>query len=606
MISSVDLKSLRLLWAILAKSHRYSVFVRERDILEFERRALNEGLDFLTTALPTLGKALDAFHSTTEWNSPSGFETGEDGIPLFLGDAVRLALRGSSLAVDCVRQLTFMFYKLEVDYDKAIVSETLEKFEETDRDILGEVSRIGASESVQSHLTSMKRIICRVLDNTNPWDIRPCHGSGATACRTKNEDKWHKLRYFPKLDETYPYADYFFYNFTHLSDEMEKLENSLISVPRARVCLVPKDSRGPRIISCEPAELMFIQQGLMRLLYEVIENHPLTRSQINFRDQSINQSLAKSSSVDGTLATLDLNEASDRLSLYLVQRVFPSEWIQCLQACRSEETVLPSGKIVKLNKFAPMGSACCFPVEALVFWASCQATMKRLGVIAKSFVYGDDIIIPVELVDEVCYDLVSIGLKINATKSYTKGPFRESCGGDFHLGESVTPVRVRKILGKSHTGLSTAADLCNEIIAKFGNGDAEAAIELIESKLGYTFPRSVLRIPNVVQGVCNGNDAHFQRRWNKSLQRFEHRILQLTTRVLSRREPTWSELLRKELTVESRRQSADNKLEDSFLLHQLFARDGIQLVEVSEPGLEPGQYADNHTAHNVWRWVWLG
>lgn len=589
MLNSGDLKSLCPLWAILARSQRYRGLIEERDILEFQVRSRNEGLSFLTIALPKLGKALDEFHATNTWFTPIGFESDSEGYPKFLGLAVRLALGGASLAVDCVRQLTYLYYKLEVDYAEDLVSETLEKFEKTDRAILGFADDLSASKSIQGHLAIMKRIICRVLLDADPWMIRPCHGSGATACRTKSEDKWHSLRYFPKLDAVYPYADYFFYSFTHLCDEMKKLENSPLSVPRARVVLVPKDSRGPRIISCEPAELMYIQQGLMKLLYETIENHDLTKSQINFRDQSINKSLALQSSLDGQLATLDLSDASDCVSLLLVRSVFPSDWITCLEACRSEETILPSGKIIKLNKFAPMGSACCFPVEALVFWASAQATYVRLGVTAKTHVYGDDIICPVGYADEVCKDLVSIGLKINATKSYTRGPFRESCGGEYHNGCDVTPVRVRKFLGKSHTDLSTAADLCNLLVTKFGAADAHAAIVLIQKQLNYVFPRSERHIPCVVLGPCNSNDTQFRKRWNKDLQRFEYRILQLSTQVRTCREPTWSELLRKELTVGSRGYIADENL-----------------LPEGEVRLKPGQYAVNHAARTTWSWVWLG
>lgn len=606
MINSVDLKSLRLLWASLAKSHRYSDYVNSSDITYVTRRTETEGLAFLTTALPELGRALDTFHSTTQWKTPDGFQTYPDGLPIFLGWAVKLALEGDSLAVDCVRQLSYLFYKLEVTYDKALISSFLEKFERTDREILDVVSGFGASKSIQNHLAAMGRLVRKVLQNADPTDIRPCHGSGATANQVSNKDKYHTFRYSEKLDACYPYADYFFYSPTHLVDELGKLEDSVYVVPTARVCLVPKDSRGPRVISCEPAEFMYIQQGIMRVLYEVIENHPLTRSQINFSDQSINMLLAKKSSVDDSLATIDLSDASDRLSDYVVNRIFPDEWVKCLQACRSEETELPSGKVIKLNKFAPMGSACCFPVEALTFWSSVQATYERLGVKAKAFVYGDDIIIPAVYFTPVCEDLVSIGLKINATKSYTSGPFRESCGGEYHYGNDVTPVRVRKFTGKSHTLLSTMADLCNEIIHKFGERDAEEAIQLIERHISYVFPRSYLQIPNVVKGSCSGNDRHFRKRWNSTLQRHEYRILQLSTRIKMQREPTWSELVRFELTVESRGKKADKRPIAALLLSLLSDEDRRDEVVNNVRRLEPGEYADYHTARNKWCWVWLG
>lgn len=588
------LKSLCPLWTTLAKSHRYRNFLDERDIREFEVRSVNEGLHFLTITLPRLGKALDEFHSTTVWNPPSNFKLDEESIPLFMGRVIRLALGGSSQAVECVRQLTFIFYRLEVDYDKALVADTLERFERTDLEIQQAVSCFDVQTSIQDHLTRMRRMICEVLAKANPYDIRPCHGSGATACRTKNKDKWHVLRYYPKLDAVFPYADYFFYSMTHLSDELQKLENSAESIPRARVVLVPKDSRGPRVISCEPAELMFIQQGLMRKLYRVIENHPLTTGQIHFSDQRPNKLAAFAASLhsgdDNATATLDLKDASDRLSLELVRRVFPSNWLECLEASRSEETILPNGKVIKLNKFAPMGSACCFPVEALVFWASVQASCEYLGVKTKVLVYGDDIICPTKITGQVIEDLVSIGLKVNATKSFFRGPFRESCGGDFHLGEDVTPIRLEKSLDKSHTSIATAADLANHLVSRFGYADALSSLNLIESAIGYVFPRTELDIPCTVRGPSNSNDAHFRKRWSKNLQRFEHRVLQLSTQVLSCRKETWSELLRQELTVAHRSNRAG----------QLFS------LEVPDGRLRPGQYAVGHSARQKWQWVWLG
>ena len=127
-----NLKSLGLFWANLASNQRYETYVQEEDISTFWRRLSNEGLTFLTVVLPRIGKALDSFHSTSEWEAPSGFETRnaissdldsteQDKnllpiLPLFLGNAVEAAMNGDSIAVDCVRQLTLVFYKLEVDY----------------------------------------------------------------------------------------------------------------------------------------------------------------------------------------------------------------------------------------------------------------------------------------------------------------------------------------------------------------------------------------------------------------------------------------------------------------------------------------------------------
>lgn len=628
-----DLKSLCLLWTNLASNHRYQPFVEEADKATFMSRVGNEGLTFLTVVLPRIGKALDSYHSTLEWQSPSNFEArllspsfridqlGEnsvDIVPIFLGKAVESALSGNSAAVDCVRQLTYLFYKLEVDYDEETVEEFLSKFVTTDEGVaLFDNNRSLYGETI---IERMRCIISRVLCNTDPRKITPRHGAGATACRTKNWEKYHSFKYYEKLDNLFPYSEYFFASPTHLVDELDKLMSApVIDVPRARVCLVPKDSRGPRVISCEPAEMMYIQQGLMTLLYDTLENHHLTSGQINFTDQSINRKLACAGSISGELATIDLSEASDRVSLDLVRRVFPPNWVEALEACRSEETVLPNGKVVKLAKFSPMGSSCCFPVEALIFWAASVSAVdhpytwiKKHKQLPDVHVYGDDIIVPSNLYQETIRALESVGLEVNATKSYYKGPFRESCGGDYHLGVDVTPVRVRKFLCKSRTSLATNADLINTFVDKFGYADVTPLISIIEEAGGYVYPRSELQLPAAIRCTPGAsNDVFFQRRFNKDLQRLEHRTLTLTSLSNEKQPANWSELLRWELSRD-RSQKVDRygfpAKEDHVLSlsSQSSARDYGNWASKLDGRLAPGWYTDTHSVVTKWVWQWLG
>lgn len=615
-----DLKSLCSLWTNLAANHRYSPFVNERDIQTFNDRVACEGLTFLTTTLPSIGKSLDSFHSTMVWTPPVGFKTEEelfrfkdpDGIeavcqvPLFLGDAIRRALEGDSAAVDCVRQLTFIFYKLEADYDPVLIEQFLADFKRIDKELFSMKEPTDRETSLL--LDCMRTLIGVVLANADPLDIRPCHGSGATADRVQNWDKYHRLSYYAKLDAVFPYPEYFFYSASHLVDEIAQLEEAKVAVPRARICLVPKDSRGPRVISCEPAELMYVQQGLMRLLYKTMEAHPLTSGQINFTDQSINRLKARIGSRDGTFATIDLSEASDRVSLDLIRRVFPSNWVEALEATRSEETELPNGEILKLNKFAPMGSSCCFPVEALVFWACAKASIYtsdlwkgrypwKIGpskdLFPEVYVYGDDIAFETRVYEPIVVGLSRVGLVVNLKKSYWKGPFRESCGGDYHNDFDVTPVRVRKPLTLSSTSLlSTGSDLCNTFIAKFGYDNTIATVSIIESELGYIYPRSLLQLPCCIYATPRAsNDVLFRRRWNSDFQRYEHRILTTATNIRQRRPRNWGELLRKELT----RGIRESKAEDY--------RSSLAIVDAA---LDPGQYADPHSVRTKWAWVWLG
>jgi hypothetical protein len=587
-------------------NHRYGPFIMREDINTFERRVAEEGLTFLTVVLPKVGKSLDRYHSTSEWVPPLGFATKTEyycpkygdhvdnfigvSIPLFLNRAIKAALEGDSVAVDCVRQLSYVFYKLEVSYSEELCEKFLESFKKIDSELFS--LETCSDDNIIRHVNSMSRIIRRILCNTNPFEIRPCHGSGATACRTKPWDKYHTLRYFPKLDAYFPYPHFFFYSLTHFVDEMAALEKSPIANPQARICLVPKDSRGPRVISCEPAEFMYIQQGLMRLLYETIETHHLSSGQINFSDQEVNKSLALVGSLTGALATIDLSEASDRVSLSLVEALFSDNWVNALKACRSESTILPNGEVVELKKFAPMGSSCCFPVEALVFWASAQATLRRLGRTAPVYVYGDDLIFSSEYFDEITKDLTSIGLVVNRDKSYVRGPFRESCGGDYHNGYDVTPVRLKKFLTSNSTALAHNADFCNSLIAKFGYESVHSIVRLIEQESGYAYPRTELPIPLTIRCPKSAmNDVHFKRRFNKSLQRFEYRILTTSNHIRQRRPPNWGELLRKEL-------SRENSSQKPFSIPSPLSKIGSVM--------EPGQYVDPHSTRTKWEYTWIG
>jgi hypothetical protein len=624
---SGDLKSLLLLWENLALNQRYSSFVRKEDLTTFYTRANNEGLTFLTSTLPTLGKALDNFHSTFEWQCPPHFSViriDDKGraIPEFLGNAVQSALEGDSIAVDCVRQLSLIFYKYKVDYDDHTRERFLDQFKITDAGLPLLSSLKRDNLNLERLIEEMRLLISRILCNTDPRIIRPSHGGGATACHTRNEDKHHLLRYFQQLDDVYPYDDLFFYSPSHLIDNLTRLENAPVGVPQARVCLVPKDSRGPRVISCEPAELMFAQQGLMRLLYDVIETHHMTAGRVNFSDQRINRELARHASIHGDFATIDLSDASDRVSLDLVELVFPPNWVECFKACRSDTTLLPDKSVVKLNKFAPMGSACCFPVEALVFWACAEAATKDLhtgypahdSTAGQTFVYGDDIIIPTSFYGRVTEALESVGLLVNRTKSYYGGPFRESCGGDYHKGYDVTPVRVRKPIGSSELGIVHNADLANLFIAKFGKDGCWNLIHTIEASINYIFPRTLLQIPCTLRvEPAISNDVFFRRRWNshssemgkENLQRWEYRILTHVMNTKVFHPPNWEELHRMEL---AKGPSGSSRFET---MSRIDLPDSVEVSyqhpsKILDAKLEPGQYADVHSAHMQWKWTWLG
>jgi hypothetical protein len=353
---------------------------------------------------------------------------------------------------------------------------------------------------------------------------------------------------------------------------------------------------------------MFAQQGIMNLMYRILETHHLTAGQINFTDQSINRELARSASMTGEYSTIDLSDASDRVSLRLVELVFPPVWVECFKACRSDTTLLPDGTVVKLQKFAPMGSSCCFPVEALVFWACAEASTKYIpGFKSRSvFVYGDDIIIRTEMFDAVIEGLTSVGLLVNENKSYRGGPFRESCGGDYHIGYDVTPVRLKKPLLSHGTGIVEAADLANLFIAKFGYHTVHRVIDTIQEAIGYVFPRTLRVLPCTLRSTPTAsNDYFFAKRWNYHYQRTEYRVRSHHVPVKTWHPPNWGELHRMELTKHARREESNPLLRPHEDEEEIVSRYEHQ-SKILDAKLNPGQYADVQSAHTKWTWMWLG
>jgi hypothetical protein len=123
-----------------------------------------------------------------------------------------------------------------------------------------------------------------------------------------------------------------------------------------------------------------------------------------------------------------------------------------LDATRSRSADVPGHGVLPLTKFASMGSALTFPVEALVFTtlvamgmqAEGQTPLRPRDLRGKVSVYGDDIIVPVDATSQVVRTLELFGSKVNRSKSFWSGSFRESCGKEYFNGIDVTVVRQKQ------------------------------------------------------------------------------------------------------------------------------------------------------------------
>lgn len=317
-----------------------------------------------------------------------------------------------------------------------------------------------------------KRKIAKLLGPFS-WDEAEEHfGFGPGACvglpRLKG-DAYHKLRVKPTVTasnlnlaycavmRTPKWAESVFstqfplLNLTH--EQMALLSFDVVA--GNKIVTVPKNAKTDRTIAIEPLMNVYIQMGLGRCI-----RHRLLRAGIDLRTQEVNQVLALQGSVDGTLATIDLSGASDSISLKLVERLLPEDWVTAIKQCRSPRGVLPDGSLVTYEKVSSMGNGFTFDLETLIFWAFSQGCMTVLNrKRAPVAVYGDDIIIHTDCAGLLIQALSEFGFTTNKDKTFICGPFRESCGKHYFQGLDVTPFYIRHAIKSDLSRFTLANNL---------------------------------------------------------------------------------------------------------------------------------------------------
>jgi hypothetical protein len=206
------------------------------------------------------------------------------------------------------------------------------------------------------------------------------------------------------------------------------------------ISFVPKTAKTLRSIAIEPTVNAFLQKGIdleMRKHLKVRANIDLAN------DFEKNRLLAQRGSIDGEYFTMDLSSASDTIARELVRVLLPPDWFEFLNSIRSHSYEL-QGKVFPYHKFVSMGNGFCFPLETLIFASALKACKSELGLRhTSSSVYGDDIVADSRLYDLLRKLLAFCGFIVNDEKTYARGPFRESCGADWHSGQDVRPVYLK-------------------------------------------------------------------------------------------------------------------------------------------------------------------
>jgi hypothetical protein len=565
----------------------FSIRARRNTLNKVSRRTHAEGLSFLTKSLPKLGKAFDrALTGSTKLTATELRlkPMSNSELPSFLGELFSLVFQpdGKLLpqpnvrAVGVIRQVCYLFYKYELPYsveqENAVISQfiktendlsTVTETLETIRGVLNEETStyirrksIDSSASMAEVAREARILLSRVFSSFDPYNITPRHGPGAVATKQKLWDKFKWTNVSSKITQTYPLDEYFYASLGHVCDQAKTIQSMPERENSARVILVPKDSRGPRLISCEPVDYQWIQQGLGKAIVDWLEGHPITKWNVNFTSQEPNQFGALLGSKTGKYVTLDLKEASDRISLSLVRLLFPDHLYRCMESCRTSTTELPNKDIIPLLKFAPMGSSLCFPILATTIWAILSSSAPDEDTRKSILVYGDDVIVPTAFAEDAMKRLEAFGLLVNRDKSCTSGLFRESCGTDAFQGINVTPVRLRTVWSSepSPSVYTSWVAYANSLRRK----QYYTTYDKIAGALHHIYGRipatdMLLTCPSLdeVPEVLRPN----KKRTNHSLQKTEWCVRDVRSKVLSKVIDGWSMLLR--VFTESARPTGD-------------------------------------------------
>jgi hypothetical protein len=416
-------------------------------------------------------------------------------------------------------------------------------------------------------LELLQRVCDRVVSSFGPLSLasmRPKHGPGVVADLKKGVSKYSFPTWPAKLEAIFPIDEFGFANLNAFEEDLQKeglhYDKRRHEAP-SRLITVPKTQKGPRLIAAEPTSHQWIQQAIWRELDGRIQSSLLGLC-ISIADQEKSRNDALAASQTGQRATIDLSSASDRLSCSVIERVFRShrDLLTALHACRTRWLVnridqqLPP--YIVLRKYAPMGSSLTFPVQSIVYafaaitaviyvrkWGLGRSTMESAARLVR--VYGDDIIVPVDVCGVLIQLLTELGLKVNQTKTFTEGNFRESCGMDAYEGVDVTPAYVLEVCDETRplSVVSTVASRNNF----FKKGLLETA-SWLQSTVPSKYAKSIRWVSSDSGAFGwtshgSGEEDHLKHRWNPQLHRWE--VSALIPRMRSERRPIegWQSLL---------------------------------------------------------------
>jgi hypothetical protein len=502
----------------------------ERDLERLSSAVEHHGILFFLDVMPAFRKHFDKCLSNG-CLTPSGLihfgsaKRGETVPRLFRGLTLRIFDRIGTLrfdadpnAIRCLRQILGSVRKLRVDCGlqnrrKAVkeffdieneipkpsefwAQSSEEEIEPDDNLSFETATRTVALPLFESHahgevfdrpgllrtLQQVADLVCSSLGEFDPFAHRAKHGPGAVTDFKFGDDKYRFRSWSRRLDKVFPYSDFGVANFSLWVDNVLQNEVPGDSDLPAKLAAVPKTITKPRLIAVESVASQWCQQILLDFFCTRIEN-TLLRSFISFRKQEYNGELALRASHEQSHATIDLSNASDRISCWHIERLFRRSR-GLLHALRSTRTAwlrqdicghLP--RYTYLRKYSTMGNGTTFPVQSLFFLAAaiaCELYVHKRRVSFKEVralagkqirVFGDDIITPNTSSGVLVELLHHLGLKVNDSKTFEQGKFKESCGVDAFDGHNVTTVSIMDVPQRAKPGtIVSTVDVHNNLL----------------------------------------------------------------------------------------------------------------------------------------------
>jgi hypothetical protein len=186
-----------------------------------------------------------------------------------------------------------------------------------------------------------------------------------------------------------------------------------------------------------------------------------------------------------------------------------------------------------------MGSALCFPTECIIFSAIIEYASREYCTRTRTSpklwsVYGDDLIVPREIYSRVIEILARCGFRVNETKSYNSGPYRESCGKDYYAGHDVsalyyrTPFYNHKVSPSAYGSWCSSANNAKLHRLPLYRWYLITKILSAQRRSGPYFDYSPELSPHLYSP--QPTNFHVRKRWNRAYQRWDGKFTVVKSR----------------------------------------------------------------------------